>query len=206
MEPLARAKVDPDGAIDENCRQRQPMFGKALFCHARAPRRCRKDGNILTCQLIDGSYVLRGWHKVRSPERAVQIGGQQPDHGFSMSKYLSDGRNSGVPQYTEGKALRWVGRAVSSPQRSKLLHVAPSDDHRRLERRIKELRTSLAKYETGALQLDPEAMADLTKAVHDIGDHLMELSERIDRIEDNREEWTTRGWSPAPGGESDADV
>ena len=90
--------------------------------------------------------------------------------------------------------------------RSKLLHVAPSDDHRRLERRIKELRTSLAKYETGALQFDPEAMADLTKAVRDIGDHLMKLSERIDRIEDNREEWTTRGWNPAPGGGSDAAV
>ena len=87
-----------------------------------------------------------------------------------------------------------------------LLHVAPSDDHRRLERRIKELRTSLAKYEAGALELDPEAMADLTKAVHEIGDHLMELSERIDRIDDNREEWTTRGWDPAPGGGSDAAV
>ena len=90
--------------------------------------------------------------------------------------------------------------------RSKLLHVAPSDDHRRLERRIKELRTSLAKYETGALQFDPEAMADLTKAVRDIGDHLMKLSERIDRIEDNREEWMTGGWNPAPGGGSDAAV
>ena len=84
--------------------------------------------------------------------------------------------------------------------------MAPSDDHRRLEGRIKELRASFAKYETGALQLDPEAMADLTKAVRDIGDHLMELSERIDRIEDNREEWTTRGWNAAPGGGSDAAV
>ena len=84
--------------------------------------------------------------------------------------------------------------------RSKLPPVATSDDHQRLERRIRELRTSLAKYETGAQELDPEAMADLTKAVHVIGDHLMELSERIDRIEDNREEWTTRGWNPSPGG------
>jgi hypothetical protein len=90
--------------------------------------------------------------------------------------------------------------------RSKLLYVAPSDDHRRIEQRIKELRASLAKYETGAAQLDAQAVADLTKAVHDIGDHLMELSGRIDRIEDNREEWTTRGWNPPPGGESDSAV
>ncbi len=90
--------------------------------------------------------------------------------------------------------------------RSRLLYVAPSDDHRRIEQRIKELRASLAKYETGTAQLDAEAMADLTKAVHDIGDHLMELSGRIDRIEDTQEEWTTRGWIPPPGGESDSAV
>jgi len=104
MEPLARAKVDPDGAIDENCRQRQPMVGKALFCQSRAPRRCGQNDYILTRRLIDGSYVLRGWHKVWTPQRAVKIGGQQSDHGFSMSKYLSAGRNSGVPQYIAGTA------------------------------------------------------------------------------------------------------
>jgi hypothetical protein len=84
------------------------------------------------------------------------------------------------------------------------LDVAPSDDHRRIEQRIRELRASLAKYESGAAHLDAAAMADLTKAVHDIGDHLLELSGRIDRIEDTREEWTTRGWSPPPGGEADS--
>ena len=103
MEPLARAKVDPDGAVDENCRQRQPMVRKALFCQSRAPRRCGQNDYILTCQLINGCYVLRGRHKVRTPERAVKIGRQQSDHGFSMSKYLGAGRNS-MPQYIAGTA------------------------------------------------------------------------------------------------------
>ena len=59
MEPLARTKVDPDGAVHENRRWRQPMVGKALFCRSRASGRCGQNGYVLTPQLFDGSYVLR---------------------------------------------------------------------------------------------------------------------------------------------------
>jgi hypothetical protein len=42
-------------------------------------------------------------------------------------------------------------------------------------------------------------VADLAKAIHELGDHLVTLHQRIERIENSNPEWTTRGWTPPPG-------
>jgi hypothetical protein len=84
--------------------------------------------------------------------------------------------------------------------RSRLRDVAARDEDRRsIEHQIEELKESLAQYEKKAADIDSETVADLARAVHDIGDHLLDVSRRVKRMEDSQEEWTVRGWDPPPG-------
>ena len=48
----------------------------------------------------------------------------------------------------------------------------------------------------------PHLVADFTKAVHKIGSHLAALQQRIDRLQQDENRWTTRGWEPPPGADS----
>lgn len=86
--------------------------------------------------------------------------------------------------------LRWMGRTSDRPS---------------LEERIGETKALLAKYMTGEAGVTPAVVAELAKAVHEIGDHLVELHRRFEKIEQTLPEWTTRGWMPPPGSDSPRD-
>jgi len=72
-------------------------------------------------------------------------------------------------------------------------------DHRSVEHDIHDLKASLAEYAGGEAHPSPKVVADLSKAIQDIGDHLVALHQRIERIVETNPEWTTRGWEPPPG-------
>jgi hypothetical protein len=72
-------------------------------------------------------------------------------------------------------------------------------DHPNAEERIGELKASLDKYLSGAEQPTAEALAEVTKAVHDLADHVADLQRRFERVEGSLPEWTTEGWQAAPG-------
>jgi hypothetical protein len=71
-----------------------------------------------------------------------------------------------------------------------------------IEEAVAKLKARTARYAGAGDQPSPEAVAELAKAIHDIGDHLVDLHRRIRRIEESQEEWTTRGWLPPPGSDS----
>lgn len=77
--------------------------------------------------------------------------------------------------------------------------MAYSDDQQSFEHDIHELKDSLAAYARGDADPSSKIVADLAKAIHDVGDHLVALHQRIERIEETQREWTTRGWEPPPG-------
>jgi len=68
-----------------------------------------------------------------------------------------------------------------------------------VERQIGELKASVEKYSKSVGEPTAEALADLARAVHALGDHFVSLHRRIERIEDSNPEWSTRGWLPPPG-------
>jgi len=57
----------------------------------------------------------------------------------------------------------------------------------------------LDKYTRRGEHAGAQATSDLTKAIHDLADHVVALNSRIEKIEDSQEEWTTKGWEPPPG-------
>jgi len=71
-----------------------------------------------------------------------------------------------------------------------------------LEHQIHELKAWIDKHARTAAAPTAEVVADLTQAIHEIGDHLVNLHRRIERIEDSNPQWTTRGWIPPPGSDS----
>ncbi len=68
-----------------------------------------------------------------------------------------------------------------------------------IEGELEKLKASIEKYTTGKSEPTPTALADVTKAVHDLSDHLGTLARHIQAIEDSHPEWTTHGWEPPPG-------
>lgn len=78
----------------------------------------------------------------------------------------------------------------------------PQADHRTLEDEIHDLQARLAAYARGDEHPSAKVVADLSAAIHDLGDHLVALHQRVERIEDSQGEWTTRGWEPPPGADS----
>ncbi len=77
--------------------------------------------------------------------------------------------------------------------------MAQPGEKRSVEHEIEDLKASIGKYLTGEAQLPSEVASDLTKAIHDLSDHVVNLHRRIEKIEDTHDEWTTRGWMPPPG-------
>ena len=80
--------------------------------------------------------------------------------------------------------------------------MGPTGDEPGLERDIAKLKASIGKYLSGTSGVSSEVAADLTKTIHELGDHVVDLHRRIEKIEDDHEEWTTRGWLPPPGSDS----
>ena len=68
-----------------------------------------------------------------------------------------------------------------------------------IEGELEKLKESIEKYTTGKSELTPTALADVTKAVHDLSDHVATLARHIQAIEDTHPEWTTHGWESPPG-------
>jgi hypothetical protein len=67
------------------------------------------------------------------------------------------------------------------------------------QERISELKASIGKYLSGAEEPTGEALAEVTRALHELADHVMELDRRFERVEASLPEWTTEGWIPSPG-------
>jgi hypothetical protein len=80
--------------------------------------------------------------------------------------------------------------------------VSETSDQNNLEGAVGHLKASTARYAASDAELSREALADMTNAIHEIGDHLVDLHRRISRIEESQDEWTTRGWLPPPGSDS----
>jgi len=72
-------------------------------------------------------------------------------------------------------------------------------DHPNPEDRISELKSSIGKYLTGVEEPTGEALAEVTKALHELADQVVDLRRRFDRVEEVLPEWTTHGWLPPPG-------
>ncbi len=77
--------------------------------------------------------------------------------------------------------------------------VVPTDGESGFERDIGKLKASIDRYLSGTSGVSSEAAADLTKTIHELGDHLVDLHRRLEKVENDHEEWTTRGWLPPPG-------
>jgi uncharacterized coiled-coil protein SlyX len=83
--------------------------------------------------------------------------------------------------------------------------MTQAGEEKGLEHRIRELKSWIDTHARTAAEPTSEVVADLTKAVQEIGDHLVDLHRRIERIERSNPEWTTRGWMPPPGSDSPPD-
>lgn len=80
--------------------------------------------------------------------------------------------------------------------------MTETGDPQGIENRIHDLKGALDKYISGTEHPTPAVVADLTKAIHEVGDHLVELHRRIGKLEETLPEWSTRGWTPPPGSDA----
>jgi hypothetical protein len=71
-------------------------------------------------------------------------------------------------------------------------------DHSNPEDRINELKASIGKYLSGTEEPTGEALAEMTRALHELADHVVELDKRFERVEASLPEWKTEGWMPSP--------
>ena len=67
------------------------------------------------------------------------------------------------------------------------------------ETRIRELQASIHRYLGGAETATGDALAEVTRALHELADHVVDLHKRFERVEQSIPEWTTHGWMPPPG-------
>lgn len=72
-------------------------------------------------------------------------------------------------------------------------------DHPNPEDQIRELKASIGKYLSGAEEPTGEALAEVTRALHQLADHVVDLDRRFERVEASMPEWTTEGWTRSPG-------
>ncbi len=77
--------------------------------------------------------------------------------------------------------------------------MAEEPGKRSVEQELRDLAHTLDKYASGEVQLTEEVVTDLSKAVRGISDHLVDLHRRVEKLEEDTPEWTTRGWDPPPG-------
>jgi len=68
---------------------------------------------------------------------------------------------------------------------------------RAIEGELAKLKASIEKYSTGKSELTPTALADVTKAVHDLSDHVATPARHIQAIEDTPRVDHTRLGVPA---------
>lgn len=77
--------------------------------------------------------------------------------------------------------------------------MAEESERRTVEQELRDLAGTLGKYASGGVQLGDDVVTDFGKALDVIGNHLVDLHRRVEKLEENNPEWTTRGWDPPPG-------
>ena len=77
--------------------------------------------------------------------------------------------------------------------------MAHSGERGSIEHEVKELKASLERYAKEGAHGSSEVTADLSKAIHELCDHVVALDRRLERIESTQEEWTIKGWVAPPG-------
>ncbi len=68
-----------------------------------------------------------------------------------------------------------------------------------IEGELEKLKASIEKYTAGKSDPTPTALADITKAVRDLSDHVATLARHIQAVKDSHPQWTTHGWESPPG-------
>jgi hypothetical protein len=68
-----------------------------------------------------------------------------------------------------------------------------------IEQELRALKEKLETYAKGHTKPTPEVLADLTKGIHELGDHMIAFHLRLKKLEENTPEWSTSGWRPPPG-------
>jgi len=72
-------------------------------------------------------------------------------------------------------------------------------DSPRIEQELRHLKEKLETYTKGHTNPTPAVLADLAKGFDRLGDHVIALHRRLEKLEANTPQWTTRGWEPPPG-------
>jgi len=69
----------------------------------------------------------------------------------------------------------------------------------KIEQELSHLKEKLETYSQGHTNPTPEVLADLARGVHELGDHMIALHRRLETLESNAPQWTTRGWEQPAG-------
>lgn len=77
--------------------------------------------------------------------------------------------------------------------------MVENPEKRSVEQELRDLVRSLERYVAGSIQPTSQVVTDLGRAIRDVGEHLVNLHRRIEKLEADTPEWTTRGWTPPPG-------
>jgi hypothetical protein len=77
--------------------------------------------------------------------------------------------------------------------------MAEEPRKRNVEQELRDLANTLDKYASAEVQISGEVVTELDKALRGIGDHLVDLHRRVEKLEEQTPEWTTKGWGPPPG-------
>jgi hypothetical protein len=102
-----------------------------------------------------------------------------------------------VPQRHSWRAKGYDGRHGAT-----VIAMGPTHDEFGLEADMNKLKVAVDKYLSEAPEAYSEVAADLTRAIHQLSDSIVNLHRRMEKIENDHEEWTTRGWLPPPGSDS----
>ncbi|MGA2521525.1 MAG: hypothetical protein ABSG81_11995 [Acidimicrobiales bacterium] len=77
--------------------------------------------------------------------------------------------------------------------------MAQEPKNRTVEQELRDLANTLGKYTSAEVALSGAVVTDLDRALHGFGDHLANLHRRIEKLEEQTPEWTTKGWGAPPG-------
>lgn len=99
-------------------------------------------------------------------------------------------QNLGSP----GGAIRTVDSRPDRGGSSTVIFMQGPNAAPTIEQELKKIKGTLSKYKTGHPTLTPEVIIDLTKAIHDLSDHVIALDRRLKKLEEDQPQWTTRGW------------
>lgn len=89
---------------------------------------------------------------------------------------------------------RWILPRLDRGVASTLILVPEPNAEPTIEQELTRIKGTLNQYKTGHPTPTQEVVVDLTKAIHDMSDHVIALDRRLKKLEEDQPEWTTRGW------------